>query len=75
MNDEAHQRQGMGQGQAQHVQGHPHQAWKEKAFRLAVARKYFAEGKDTKEVAAELGCEESQVWNVLDKIKRERINA
>ena len=68
MNDEAHQRQGMGQGQAQHVQGHLHQAWKEKAFRLTVAR-LFRQGLDTKEIATRIGCDESAVYNVLQSAR------
>jgi len=69
VNDEAHERQGMGQGQAQHVRGNPHQAWKDKAFRLTVARLWAYEGLDTKEIATRIGCDESAVYNVLQSAR------
>lgn len=49
--------------------------WQEVAFRRAVARLYYAGGHDTAEVARRLECDEADVWNVLDQIKRERIDA
>lgn len=59
----------MGQGQAQHVQGDPHQAWKDKAFRLTVARLWAYEGLDTQEIAARIGCDEAAVYNILQRAR------
>lgn len=69
MNDEAHQRQGLGKGEAERIEGHPHQAWKDRAFRLTVARLWAYEGLDTKEIAERIGCEESAVYNVLQQAR------
>lgn len=69
MNDEAHQRQGLGQSEAERLEGDPHQAWKDKAFRLKVARLWAYEGLDTKEIAERIGCEESAVYNVLQQAR------
>ncbi len=69
MNDEADQQQAVDQGQAEHLQGDPHQAWKTKAFRLTVARLWAHEGLDTQEIAKRMGCDEAAVYNVLQKAK------
>lgn len=69
MNDEAHQRQGLGQSEAGRLESDPHQAWKERAFRLTVARLWAYEGLDTKEIAERIGCEESAVYNVLQQAR------
>lgn len=69
MHDHPHPHQELAEGQAQHVEGDPHQAWKDKAFRLAVARLWAYEGLDTKEIAERIGCEESAVYNVLQQAR------
>lgn len=69
MNDEAHQRQGLDQSEAERPEGDPHQAWKDKAFRLTVARLWAYEGLDTKEIATRIGCDESVVYNVLQSAR------
>lgn len=69
MNDQVHPRQELEPPQAEHVEGDPHQAWKEKAFRLNVARLWAHEGLDTKEIAERIGCEESAVYNVLQQAR------
>lgn len=69
MNDEAHQRQGLGQSEAERLGGDPHKEWKERAFRLTVARLWAYEGLDTKEIAERIGCEESAVYNVLQQAR------
>lgn len=69
MNDEAYQRQGLDQSEAERREGDPHQAWKEKAFRLTVARLWAYEGLDTKEIATRIGCDESAVYNVLQSAR------
>lgn len=75
MNDDPHSKQKLDRQQAERLEGDQNQAWKETAFRLAVARKFYALGKDTKQIAEEMKVDESRVYNVLDKIRRERINA
>jgi len=75
VNDEAHQRQGLGEGQAQRLAPHQDRALQERAFRRAVARRFYAQGQDTKQIADEMKVDESLVYNVLDMVRRERINA
>lgn len=74
MNDHPHPVQELDPLEAERIEAFASHTLEEKAFRLAVARLYFAAGKDTAEVAKILKVDESCVWNVLDKIKRERIN-
>jgi len=75
IDDQAHTLQELDPIDQERVEAFTNRALQEKAFRLAVARKYFADGKNPEEVAAELGCEEAQVRGVLDRIKQEKISA
>lgn len=75
MNDEAHQQQAVDQGQAQRLTADQNRALQERAFRRAVARRFFALGQDTKQIAEEMSVDESAVYNVLDQVRQEKINA
>lgn len=75
MNDKAHQQQAVDQGQAQRLTQDQNRALQERAFRRAVARRFFSEGQDTKQIAQEMNVDESLVYNMLDKVRKERINA
>lgn len=69
MNDDPNSKQELAEGQAKRVQGDPREAWKEKAFRLTVARRFYCEGRDTAEIAAALNVDEAAVYNVLDSVQ------
>lgn len=74
MNDHPHPHQELATGEAERLrEDSSHQA-KEKAFRFAVARRFYAHGQDTKQIDEEMKVDESAVYNVLDKIRRERIS-
>ena len=75
MNDHPHPIKELGPGQAQRLQGGPDHKAEEKAFRRAVARRFYAYGQGTQQIAEEMKVDESTVYNVLDKIRRERIDA
>lgn len=75
MNDHTHPHQELAAGEAERLREDPSHQAKEKAFRLAVARRFYAHGQDTKQIADEMKVDEAAIYNVLDKIKRERINA
>ena len=75
MNDHTHPHQELAAGEAERLREDPSHQAKEKAFRLAVARRFYAYGQDTKQIADEMKVDEAAVYHVLDKIKRERINA
>lgn len=74
MNDHPHPHKELATGEAERIGEGPSYQAKEKAFRLAVARRFYAYGQDTKQIAEEMKVDEASVYNVLDKIKRERIN-
>lgn len=61
-------------GEAERLGENPSHQAKEKAFRLAVARRFYAHGQDTKQIAEEMKVDEAAVYNVLDKIRQERIS-
>lgn len=73
--DNPHPNEKLDRRQAERLEAYSDHTLKEKAFRLTVARKFYALGKDTKQIAEEMKVDESRVYNVLDKIRRERINA
>ena len=70
MNDKAHQREELGPSQAQHIEGDPNQAWKEPAFRLAVARRFYALGQDTSQIAQEMKSKNSPATTFSTKKRR-----
>ena len=75
MNDHPHPVQELDPLEAERIEAFARHTLEEKAFRLAVARRFYAYGQDTKQIAEEMKVDEAKVYNVLDKIKRERINA
>jgi hypothetical protein len=75
VNDQVHPHQELDPREAERLSEDPNREAKEKAFRLAVARRFYAQGQDTAQIAAELEVDESQVWNVLDAARRMRIDA
>lgn len=74
MNDHPHPHKELAAGEAECIGEDPNHQAKERAFRRAVARRFYAYGQDTKQIADEMKVDEAAVYNVLDKIKRERIN-
>lgn len=70
MNDDPHSNEELDHGAAERVEGDQNRAWKETAFRRAVARRFYCEGQDTAQIAAELEVDEAAVYNVLDDARR-----
>lgn len=66
MNDDPHSNEELDHGAAERVEGDQNRAWKETAFRRAVARRFYCEGQDTAQIAAELEVDEAAVYGFPD---------
>ncbi len=75
MNDDPHPNQALAARQAQRLTADQNRALQERAFRRAVARRFYALGQDTNQIAEEMNVDEAAVYNVLDKVRQEKINA
>lgn len=72
MNDDPHSNEELAKGATERVEGDQNRAWKETAFRRAVARRFYCDGEDTAQIAAELRVDEADVYNVLDEARRRK---
>ncbi len=70
MNDHPHPVQELGPLEAEHTEAFASHTLEEKAFRLAVARRWACRGEDTAQIAEALKVDEAAVYNVLKAARR-----